>query len=30
MLCKNTTEREITQIQEIYLEKIDKEYLSLK
>ena len=30
MICKNTTQREITQIQEIYLEKIDKEYLSSK
>jgi hypothetical protein len=30
MLCKNTTQREITQIQEIYLKKIDKEYLSPK
>jgi len=30
ILCKNTTEREIKQIQEIYLEKIDKEYLSSK
>jgi hypothetical protein len=27
MICKNTTEREITQIQEIYLKKIDEEYL---
>ena len=27
MICKNTTQREITEIQEIYLEKIDKEYL---
>ncbi|MHA7646986.1 hypothetical protein [Nitrosopumilus sp. S4] len=30
MICRNTTEREITQIQEIYLQKIDKEYLSSK
>ena len=30
ILCKNTTQREITQIQEIYLKKIDKEYLSSK
>ena len=30
MISKNTTEREITQIQEIYLHKIDKEYLSSK
>ena len=30
MICKNTTQREITQIQEIYLEKIDKEYLKSK
>lgn len=28
ILCRNTTEREITQIQEIYLRKIDKEYLN--
>jgi len=28
MICKNTTQREITQIQEIYLEKIDKNYLN--
>lgn len=28
MICKNTTQREIAQIQEIYLEKIDKEYLT--
>ena len=27
MICKNTTEREILKIQEIYLEKIEKEYL---
>ncbi|MBA4437179.1 MAG: hypothetical protein H2B04_07655 [Nitrosopumilaceae archaeon] len=30
MICKNTTQREITEIQEIYLEKIDKEYLKSK
>ena len=30
MICRNTTGREITQIQEVYLEKIDKEYLSSK
>ena len=30
ILCKNTTQREIAQIQEIYLQKIDKEYLSSK
>ena len=30
ILCRNTTEREIKQIQEIYLDKIDKEYLSSK
>ena len=30
MICKNTTQREITQIQEIYLEKIDKNYLNSK
>ena len=28
MICKNTTQREINEIQEIYLKKIDKEYLS--
>ena len=28
MICKNTTEREISEIQEIYLSKIDKEYLN--
>ena len=28
MICKNTTEREISEIQEIYLEKIDTEYLN--
>ncbi|MFQ5440107.1 MAG: hypothetical protein ACE5DL_01450 [Nitrosopumilaceae archaeon] len=27
MICKNTTSREITEIQEIYLKKIDSEYL---
>ena len=30
MICKNTTQREIAIIQEIYLEKIDKEYLNSK
>ncbi|HJJ23024.1 MAG TPA: hypothetical protein OQH54_04835 [Nitrosopumilus sp.] len=30
MICKNTVEREIVQIQEIYLKKIDKEYLNSK
>ena len=30
MICRNTTGREIAQIQEIYLDKIDKEYLSSK
>ena len=30
MICKNTIQREVTQIQEIYLKKIDKEYLSSK
>ncbi|MCV0392488.1 MAG: hypothetical protein K5790_04240 [Nitrosopumilus sp.] len=30
MICRNTIEREITQIQEIYLQKIDKEYLNSK
>ena len=30
ILCRNTTEREIKVIQEIYLDKIDKEYLSSK
>jgi hypothetical protein len=30
IICKNTTQREITQIQEIYLEKIDKNYLNSK
>lgn len=28
MICRNTTEREISEIQEIYLSKIDKEYLN--
>ena len=28
MICRNTVHREITAIQEIYLEKIDKEYLN--
>lgn len=27
MICKNTTEREILKIQEVYLEKIEKKYL---
>ena len=27
IICKNTIEREILKIQEIYLEKIEKEYL---
>ncbi|MCE9617878.1 MAG: hypothetical protein K8Q88_05910 [Nitrosarchaeum sp.] len=27
MICKNTTEREILKIQEVYLKKIEKEYL---
>jgi len=30
MICRNTTGREITQIQEIYLKKIDEEYLNSK
>ena len=30
MICKNTTGREIAQIQEIYLKKIDEEFLSSK
>lgn len=30
IICRNTTEREITQIQEIYLQKIDEEYLNSK
>ncbi|ABX12956.1 hypothetical protein [Nitrosopumilus maritimus] len=30
MICKNTTQREITQIQEVYLEKIDEEYIKSK
>lgn len=30
MICKNTAQREIAQIQEIYLEKIAKEYLDSK
>ncbi len=30
MICRNTTQREITQIQEIYLKKIDEEYLNSK
>ncbi len=30
MICRNTTEREITDIQEVYLQKIDEEYLSSK
>ena len=28
MVCKNTIEREIAEIQEIYLTKIDEEYLN--
>lgn len=28
--CKNTIQKEIIQIQEIYLEKIDKNYLNPK
>ncbi len=28
MICKNNTERQISEIQEVYLEKIDKEYLN--
>ena len=27
MICKNTTERKIAHLQEIYLKKIDEEYL---
>jgi len=30
VICKNTIEREITKIQEIYLEKIEIEYLKSK
>lgn len=30
MISKNITQREITEIQEIYLKKIDKEYLNSK
>ena len=30
MICKNITQKEIADIQEIYLEKIDKEYLESK
>lgn len=30
MICRNTTQREIKQIQGIYLEKIDKQYLNSK
>ena len=30
MICKNTMQREITQIQEIYLKKIDEEYIDSK
>jgi len=30
MICKNTTGREIAHIQEIYLKKIDEEFLSSK
>lgn len=28
MICRNTVEREIAEIQEIYLSKIDKKYLN--
>lgn len=30
MICKNTTEREILKIQEVYLKKIENEYLKSK
>jgi len=30
MICKNTTEREISKIQEIYLKRIENEYLKSK
>ncbi|MDH3696492.1 MAG: hypothetical protein OEQ15_04160 [Nitrosopumilus sp.] len=30
MICKNTIDREIAHIQEIYLKKIDEEFLSSK
>ena len=30
MICRNTTQREIAQIQEVYLEKIDEEFLNPK
>ena len=30
VVCKNTTGREISEIQEVYLKKIDVEYLSSK
>ena len=30
ILCGNTIQREISEIQEIYFEKIDKEYLNSK
>ena len=30
MICKNITQKEIADIQEVYLEKIDKEYLESK
>ncbi|KAF6244217.1 hypothetical protein [Nitrosopumilus sp. b2] len=30
IICRNTTQREIAQIQEVYLEKIDEEYLKSK
>ena len=30
MICKNTTNREIAHMQEIYLKKIDEEFLSSK
>ncbi|HUU47796.1 MAG TPA: hypothetical protein VMW55_03335 [Nitrosopumilaceae archaeon] len=30
IICQNTVQREITEIQEIYLKKIDSEYLNSK
>jgi hypothetical protein len=30
MICKNTTEREISKIQEVYLKKIENEYIKSK
>jgi hypothetical protein len=30
MICKNTTGREIAQLQEVYLKKIDEEFLNSK